>query len=145
MGKREFIPGIHAETFTALFAGVADDDQARSMLKALERLEKEGGVMSSDQVNSHHQWDGLNGWAPLHFFVIKGFSDYGYEEDAQRVAVKIANSYANIYEKEGVFLERIDVLKGTRPVEDGKKYPVQEGFLWTNSLYTWILSNFLAK
>lgn len=145
MGKKEFIPGIHAETFTALFAGVADDDQAKAMLKTLERLEKEGGVMSSDQLDSHHQWDGLNGWAPLHFFVIKGFSDYGYEEDAQRVAVKIANSYANIFEKEGVFLERIDVLKGTRPEEDGKKYPVQEGFLWTNSLYTWILSSFLQK
>lgn len=143
IGQKKFIPGIHAETFTALFAGVADDEQARAMRTALSKLEKEGGVMSSDRLDSHHQWDGLNGWAPLHFFIIKGFSDYGYEEDAKRVAIKIANSYANIYESEGVFLERIDVLKGTRPEEDGKKYPVQEGFLWTNSLYTWILSNFL--
>ena len=44
-----------------------------------------------------------------------------------------------------VFLERIDVATGARPVEDGKKYPVQEGFLWTNGVYTWILKNILNQ
>ena len=101
--------------------------------------------MSSLFTDSHHQWDGDNGWAPLHFFIIQGLKNYGYHKDAQRIAVTIANTYSEVFNKEGVFLERVDVAKQARPVEDGQKYPVQEGFLWTNSIYTWILIDILGQ
>ncbi|MAF78926.1 MAG: hypothetical protein CME60_12250 [Halobacteriovoraceae bacterium] len=139
------LDGLSADNFTALYTQVASPEQASEVVKKLRLLEKDGGVMSSLFTESHHQWDGDNGWAPLHFFVIQGLRNYGYDEDAERIALKLANSYADIYKKEGVFLERIDVATGARPVEDGKKYPVQEGFLWTNGVYTWILKNILNQ
>ncbi len=142
IGDDKQIDGLHAEVFTAMYAKAASPEQAKELVSQLRLLEKEGGVMSSLYTDSHHQWDGDNGWAPLHYFVIQGLRNYGYDEDADRIAKKIANSYAKIHHKEGVFLERIDVSDGSRPIEDGKKYPVQEGFLWTNGVYTWILNSF---
>ena len=141
IGDDKQIDGLHAEVFTAMYAKVASPEQASDLVSQLRLLEKDGGVMSSLFTDSHHQWDGDNGWAPLHYFVIQGLRNYGYNEEADRISLKIANSYAKIHNKEGVFLERIDVAHGTRPIEDGKKYPVQEGFLWTNGVYSWILNN----
>ena len=141
IGDDKQIDGLHAEVYTAMYAKVASPEQASALVSQLRKLEKEGGVMSSLYTDSHHQWDGDNGWAPLHYFIIQGLRNYGYDEDADRISLKIANSYAKIHNKEGVFLERIDVSDGSRPIEDGKKYPVQEGFLWTNGVYTWILNN----
>lgn len=139
------LDGLHAEIFTALFAKVASDEQAKEIVEKLRLLEKDGGVMSSLFTESHHQWDGDNGWAPLHYFIIQGLKNYGYDADAERIAVKLANSYAQIHHHDGVFLERIDVSKGARPFDDDKKYPVQEGFLWTNGVYTWIMTKVLGQ
>lgn len=143
--EKRAIPGVHAEMFASMYSGVASADQARALRGQLERLEKDGGVMSSLFTDSHHQWDGDNGWAPLHYFVIRGMRDYGYQEDAERVAVKITNTYSKIFQEEGVFLERVDVARAARPIEDGMKYPVQEGFLWTNGVYTWALTEVLGQ
>ncbi len=142
---RKQLDGLHAEVFTAMYAKVASPEQAQELVEKLRLLEKDGGVMSSLFTDSHHQWDGDNGWAPLHYFIIQGLKNYGYEEDAQRIALKLANSYSSIHHQEGAFLERIDVAKGARPEEDGKKYPVQEGFLWTNGVYTWIMTKILGQ
>lgn len=71
--------------------------------------------------------------------------DYGYEEDSKRIAYKITNTYSKIYQEEGAFLERVDVSTAARPIEDGMKYPVQEGFLWTNGVYTWALTEILGQ
>lgn len=139
------LEGVHAEMFTALYSGVASPEQARALRTQLTRLEKDGGVMSSLFTDSHHQWDGDNGWAPLHYFIIRGFRDYGYEEDSKRIAYKITSTYSKIFEEEGAFLERVDVTNAARPIEDGKKYPVQEGFLWTNGVYTWVLTDVLGQ
>lgn len=139
------LEGVHAEMFTALYSGVASPEQARALRGQLSRLEKDGGVMSSLFTDSHHQWDGDNGWAPLHYFIIRGMRDYGYDDDAKRIAHKITNTYSKIHAEEGVFLERVDVATMARPIEDGKKYPVQEGFLWTNGVYTWALTDVLGQ
>jgi alpha,alpha-trehalase len=139
------IDGLYAEIFTTMYVGVASKKQARALVEKLSLLEREGGVMSSLFTNSHHQWDGYNGWAPLHFFIIEGLRKYGYNAEAERIATKLANSYAQIHRQHGVFLERIDVRAGTKPEDDGLKYPVQEGFLWTNSIYSWILVDVLKQ
>ncbi len=139
------LEGLHAEIYTAMYTKVASPEQAASLVEKLRLLEKDGGVMSSLFTDSHHQWDGDNGWAPLHYFIIQGLKNYGYDEDAERIALKLANSYANIHHQEGAFLERIDVARGARPEEDGKKYPVQEGFLWTNGVYSWIMTKVLKQ
>jgi alpha,alpha-trehalase len=134
---------ITADTFVALFVGLATPMQARKMREVLPLLEGNGGVISSDR-NSGKQWDAPYGWAPQNYFAIEGLSKYGFAGDAKRLAQKWVDSIDRIYLQTGKIFEKIDAVTGDLPVEDGGKYPTQEGFLWTNGVYAWAITDILG-
>lgn len=129
-------------TYYTMWAGLADESQAQSMVKALRRFENKGGLATTDALPlSQHvlgsmptQWAYPNGWAPLHFLVIQGLERYGYHEDANRIALKWIHTNLNWFNEHGVFLEKYNVASPEKPPAKGV-YPSQTGFGWTNAIF----------
>lgn len=142
---RRRIPVLSATAFAPLYVHAASARQAGDLrARALPVLEKKGGLMSSDALSSTDQWDGPNGWAPLQVMAVQGLRNYGYDEDARRISDKWVRIIANVESRVGAMYERMDVARGDQPYADGTKYPPQQGFLWTNSSFVWMLKNVLG-
>jgi alpha,alpha-trehalase len=140
-----------------LWAGMADQKQAAQMVKAIRRFEQRGGLASTDgQVVQQIvpgvvmpgalpvQWAFPNGWAPLHFLVIKGLLKYGYHEDARRIAMKWLRNNLNWFNEHGVFLEKYNVVSPGKPPAKGV-YPSLTGFGWTNSVFEYLCKEFIDE
>jgi len=138
--KRSSVASV--ATFYPLFAGMADDKQAAALVKAIRRFENKGGLATTDILpvgqyvlgTMPTQWAYPNGWAPLHFVVVRGLERYGYHQDAKRIAMKWLKTNLNWYNKDKVFLEKYNVVNPDKPPVKGV-YPSQTGFGWTNSVF----------
>ncbi|SRR6266568_1184761 len=138
--KRGNISSLAA--YYTMWAGMADGRQAQAMVKALRRFEQKGGLTTTDfnPLNKYipgtmpMQWGYPNGWAPLHFLVIKGLRRYGYNEDAARIATKWLDTNLQWFNEHGLFLEKYNVVAPEKPPLKGV-YPSQTGFGWTNAVF----------
>ncbi len=138
--SRTLNAGVSGEIFSLLFTRVLTPEQAATMVpRALQLLEKEGGIAASTLLQSKKQWDGNYGWAPYQIMAVQGLKNYGYEAEAQRLMLKWVSTNLNIFEETGQFYEKVDVTTGRLPPADNSKYPNQVGFLWTNSSVVWML------
>lgn len=128
--------------FYPMWAGMVDDKQAKQMVKSLRRFENKGGLATTDVQQLTQlvpgklptQWAHPNGWAPLHFIVIKGLQRYGYHADADRIARKWIKTNLDWFNQHGVFLEKYNVVQPDKPPLKGV-YPSQTGFGWTNAVF----------
>lgn len=129
-------------TFFPMWAGMVDEKQAESLVKALRRFEHKGGLATTDALplgqfvlgSMPTQWAYPNGWAPLQFIVVKALERYGYHDDARRIANKWLKNNLNWYKENGVFLEKYNVVSPDKPPVKGV-YPSQTGFGWTNAVF----------
>lgn len=134
-------------TYYTMWAGMATDEQAKEMVKALRRFEHRGGLATTDGQALNQmvpgaitpgviptQWAFPNGWAPLQYIVIKGLQRYGYHEDARRIAMKWLKTNLDWFNTHGVFLEKYNVVSPEKPPAKGV-YPSQTGFGWTNAVF----------
>jgi alpha,alpha-trehalase len=125
-----------------MWAGMVDDKQALAMVRALRRFENKGGLATTDALPVGQfvlgtiptQWAYPNGWAPLHFIIVKGLERYGYHQDARRIAMKWLKTNLNWFNEHGVFIEKYNVVSPDKPPVKGV-YPSQEGFGWTNAIF----------
>lgn len=131
-------------SFAPLYAGIASPRQAERTLHALQPLLRLGGVAGSSRFDSLHQWDGDNGWAPAQVIAVKGLQRYGFETLARDIAQRWIEALTTVFERHGGFFERINVTTLDLPVRKGHQYPVQEGFLWTNSSFVWMATEVLG-
>lgn len=125
-------------TFFPLFYQIASNNQASRVRENLALFEKEFGLATCDQDYGYtdRQWNYPVGWAPLHWIVYKGLKNYGYLEDAQRIALKWINLNFNVWKETNKFFEKYDVVEGTHKVIEDYRYPInQEGFGWTNAVF----------
>src|SRR5437868_7881833 len=106
----------------------------------MRKFETKGGLATTEESLSlgqivpgavPMQWSYPNGWAPLHYIVVRGLQKYGYHKEAQRVALKWINTNLQWFAKNGVFLEKYNVVQMEKPPMKGL-YPTQVGFGWTN-------------
>lgn len=138
--KRGTISSVAA--YFAMWSGQASEGQAASMVKALRRFEYKGGLSTTDDRPLAYQmpgsvpvqWAYPNGWAPLHFIVVKGLERYGYHDEAKRIAEKWIKNNLSWFAREGVFLEKYNVVDPSKPPVKGL-YPSQTGFGWTNAVF----------
>jgi alpha,alpha-trehalase len=138
--KRGSISSVAA--YYAMWSGLASEDQAKAMVKALWRFEEKGGLTTTDDIPLNQrvhpgmpvQWAYPNGWAPLHFLTVKGLERYSYTDDAQRIANKWLRTNLDWYLKNGLFLEKYNVVDPEKPPSKGV-YPSQTGFGWTNAVF----------
>jgi alpha,alpha-trehalase len=139
-------------TFFPLFAGMLDEQEAAALVKALRRFEAKGGLATTDSLPVSQfvlgtmpmQWAYPNGWAPLHFIVVRGLERYGYRDDVQRIAMKWLKTNLNWFARDGVFLEKYNVVNPEKPPVKGV-YPSQTGFGWTNAVFERFCQDYIDR
>lgn len=125
-----------------MWAGMVNDKQAATMVRSLRRFEQKGGLATTDALplgqfmlgSMPTQWAYPNGWAPLHFIVVKGLERYGYHKDARRIALKWLNTNLQWFSAHNTFLEKYNVVSPEKPPLKGL-YPSQTGFGWSNAIF----------
>jgi alpha,alpha-trehalase len=134
-GKRRAYP--FATTFWPLWARLASPEQAARVRTSLPLFERPGGLRTSDRVTGS-QWDAPYGWAPLQLFAVRGLENYGFHEDAERIARSFLTLVVEDFERRGAIVEKYDVERRTSQVEAGIKFGYSEnvvGFGWTNGVF----------
>lgn len=146
--KRGSISSL-ASYFT-MWAGMVDGRQAQAMVKSLRKFEQKGGLATTDNLPLGQyvpgamptQWAYPNGWAPLHYIVVKGLQRYGYHDDARRIAMKWLSTNLSWFDENGIFLEKYNVVAPDKPPLKGV-YPSQTGFGWTNGVFERFCQEFI--
>lgn len=139
-------------SYYTMWAGLASKEQAESLVKSLRKFEKKGGLATTDSLpvgqfvigSMPTQWAYPNGWAPLHFIVIKGLERYGYHKDARRIANKWLKNNLGWFNAQHIFLEKYNVLNPDKPPLKGL-YPSQEGFGWTNAIFERLCQEYVDR
>ncbi len=134
--KSKFSPVCSAASFYPLFVGLATEEEARkSRQKLLAALETEHGLYTCAEngIPGRYQWNAPNGWAPLHFVAIKGLLNYGFTDDAKRIARKYIETVERNFARTGTLWEKYNVEDGTVNVENEYEMPPMLG--WTAGTY----------
>ena len=139
-GKRGGTSSLAA--YFTMWAGMTTEKQAAVMVRSLRRFEQKGGLSTTDALplgqfmlgSMPTQWAYPNGWAPLHFIVIRGLERYGYHKDARRIAMKWLKANLQWFNEHHTFLEKYNVVSPEKPPLKGL-YPSQTGFGWSNAVF----------
>jgi alpha,alpha-trehalase len=148
--KRGNISSLAA--YFAMWAGMVDEKYAASLVKGLRRFEHKGGLTTTDTLpigqfvlgSLPQQWSYPNGWAPLHFIVVKALERYGYHQEARRIAMKWLKSNLLWFNNEHLFLEKYNVVSPDKPPLKGL-YPSQTGFGWTNAVFERFCQDYIDR
>lgn len=124
-----------AASFYPLTFNLATAKQAEATVKQLSKLEAAFGIVSCESKESlmSLQWDYPNGWACLHYMVIKGLLNYGYEDAARRIAAKYSALVEEVFEKTGNLWEKYDVINGA--VSTAREYDTPTMMGWSAGVY----------
>ncbi|MCU1320427.1 MAG: Alpha,alpha-trehalase [Acidobacteriaceae bacterium] len=121
--------------FYPLWAGLASREQGAAVQQHLKLFERDGGLAMSDN-ESGTQWDLPYGWAPSQWLAIKGLADYGFRDDAERIARKFSQVIVDNYRHDGTIREKYNVVSGDANVKVATGYKANVvGFGWTNGVY----------
>lgn len=129
-------PRLTAATATPLFVGAASPAQAAAVAAtARERLLVQGGLATSED-ESGQQWDRPNGWAPLQWLAIGGFTRYGERALARDIASRWLHTVGSLYQRESKLVEKYVLVHEADGAHGGSggEYPLQDGFGWTNGV-----------
>ena len=129
-----------ANAATALWTGVATQDQARVMIeKTLPLFEREFGLMTSTR-RTGCQWDGPISFSVNEIMFAEGAELYGFYHTALRLREKRKRALEREFERTGELWEKNEVIHGTcntaQFIGEGIGYNDNDrGFGWTNSEY----------
>lgn len=116
-----------------LYVGLASDEQAAAVAEQLQKKFLRRGGLLTTLTQSSEQWDAPNGWAPLHWFAVRGLERYGHDELAREIATRWVDHARVVYERTGRLVEKYDVT-ATGRTGGGGEYQLQDGFGWTNGV-----------
>lgn len=104
-------------------------------MSLLEDLESDYGIITSkkNETVGNYQWDYPNGWPPLQYIVIKGLENYGYKNEALRIAKKYSELVERVFEETNNLWEKYNMVKGNIEVTNEYKMPPMMG--WTAGVY----------
>lgn len=136
----DFVSNTHSKVFSAgsfypLLVNTATVEQAQAARDALGRLETDYGVLTCEKndVPGSYQWNYPNGWAPIQYIVIQGLLNYGFEEDAKRLAKKYVSLVDHVFEQTGNLWEKYNVVEGSINVTNEYEMPAMLG--WSAGVY----------
>ncbi len=138
--------------FYPLWSGIATKEQANSIIdNALGKLEMAGGLAGSSKESRgeisenrpERQWDHPYGWAPHQMLAWQALSDYGFDNEAQRliyrwlytITINAKNYNGTIPEKFNVVTRSHSVFAEYGNVGTKFTYITKEGFGWMNASY----------
>lgn len=124
--------------FYPLYCNLASIEEAKTAKGLLTKLETEFGVLTCEknEIIGTYQWDYPNGWAPMQLIVIEGLINYGYKDDAKRIASKFIKMVDDVYNNTGHLWEKYNVLDGTIDVKNEYEMPTMMG--WTFGVYIYL-------
>lgn len=141
----DFCNKRHSEIFSAasfypLAFKLATKDEAETVFKNLFRIEEEYGISACEKydVSGIYQWHYPNGWAPLQYIVIKGLMNYGYLNEAARLAEKYIELVDKNFEITGNIWEKYNVVDGSTKVTNEYDMPAMLG--WTSGVYLFCMN-----
>ena len=116
-----------------LFVNCASEEQAVLVKnKLMSDFLKPGGLVTTLNETSQ-QWDSPNGWAPLQWFAVHGFHQYGFVADANIIMSNWLQMIENSFKTDHCLLEKYNVYEPENRAGGGE-YKVQQGFGWTNGV-----------
>ncbi|MGE0763580.1 MAG: trehalase family glycosidase, partial [Bdellovibrionales bacterium] len=143
--EKRRLPYVTAEVFALVYFGVLTPAEGRPLVqKAMARLQATGGVMGST-IQSGKQWDAPFGWAPDNMIAIEALRLVGDQRGARHLARNWVSMVDRVFGRMGTVLEKYDMIRADAPEEAGDKYVTQQGFLWSNGVYVWILTDILKQ
>ena len=124
-------------TFAPLWAHIASDEQAASVVDKLSLFEHDYGISVCEKSEQKitFQWDYPNGWPPIFYVTINGLLNYGYHDDAQRIAKKYIDVVVKNFNETGELWEKYNVVNGSIKVKDEYKMPAMMG--WTAGVFVY--------
>lgn len=136
----DFVNGGFSEVFSAasfypLFAMLADEDEAAATVSKLKNLEKDYGIVACEKnnVEGNFQWNYPNGWSPHQYLVYKALKNYGYEDEATRIAEKYIRLVEKVFDETGNLWEKYNVVEGNVKVNTESPMPAMMG--WSAGVY----------
>jgi len=118
-----------------LFCGIASTEHAALVLDRMERdFLKPGGLLTT-LVETGQQWDAPNGWAPLQWIGYKAALNYKRPELASRIAHSWMGNVEGVFNRTGKIMEKYNVADASL-IAGGGEYLNQDGFGWTNGVYS---------
>ena len=133
-----------AISFSAMYAGIASNEEAASMVNNLPLFELDFGISTCENTvqKNVYQWDYPVVWAPLQFLVYKGIKKYGYDVEAKRVANKfldvVAKNYLSPVPSDGRSLNKTyEKYNGSNGQIFNGEYPSAEMMGWTAGVYVY--------
>src|SRR5205823_14971007 len=110
-----------ATTFYPLWAGIASRAQAAGVVKNLQMFERAGGLLTSTTV-SGSQWDAPFGWGNLQMIAVNGLRRYGYNKEADRIAVNFLSMVLQEFIAHNTIVEKYDVEARKSQLGAGLKF-----------------------
>lgn len=137
-------PVYSAAIMNFLWSKMATAQQAQLIQKSLPRLEFKFGISTCEPGprTYSYQWDYPNGWASLQYLTIKGLLDYGYNDDAKRVAEKYVNLLTTTFAKSNNLWEKYNIVNGSLEVTNEYEMPTMLD--WTAGVFVYA-SDFLYR
>jgi len=132
--------------FYPLWAKLATHTQAKKVAEALHHFEYGGGLANTQAhglSEEYRQHDYPNGWPQQQWIVIKGLMNYGFVDDATRIAKKFLDLNKKVFKKTGKLWEKYDVVKCD--IGKSERYHTQAGFGWTNAIIVRLLDKLGVK
>lgn len=110
-------------------------DAAATCRICLEKLEYPWGIATTCPTfaASNLQWSYPNGWPCLQMICLEALAEYGYSDDAARIAQKYINTVTKNFETTGSLWEKYNVTDGSIQVAAEYKTPEMMG--WTAGTY----------
>jgi alpha,alpha-trehalase len=116
-----------------LFVELVDEAMAARIAKRIEAQFLVSGGLVTTLNHSHQQWDAPNGWAPLHWFAVKGLTNYQQNSLALTVIERWLNTVEQHFIQHKSLMEKYNVIS-IDDLAEGGEYEVQHGFGWTNGV-----------
>lgn len=141
-----FVEKKHSKVFSScslypLFVNMVEEDIAKKSLELMKsKLETDYGLASCEknEFSDTHtfQWNYPIAWACQQHLAVKALDNYGFKEDAARVAAKYKKMVEKVYAETGQLWEKYNVVEGSNQVlskERTASMPPMMG--WTAAAY----------
>ncbi len=130
---KQQIPVYSLSPFWLLWAGVASERQAKTVVSQLNRFDQPWGLTITDkQYPSPHpslklnQWAYPAAWSPFQIILAQGLLRYGYRREAVSVSTSFLKNQIVTFEKTGHLWERYNAVDGGHdcPIERDAAFPL---------------------
>jgi len=123
-------------TLFPLMAGIATPKQAKLVVQKMkDLLEFDNGLSTCEKRPEKfvYQWDYPNAWPPLQCIAVQALNNYGFKDEAQKIAMKYVRTVIKNYDKTGTLWEKYNALDGTTTVANEYQMPSMLG--WTAGVF----------